>query len=87
VPLLFDNKSNSSYNNPIETYKELVMSEQNFVSYMLEFYGKGGVYPQWEFTGEEIRAGLRRYLSTNPEFCGDSIDREAVRDIILSWRQ
>ena len=63
------------------------MQEQDFVNYMLQFYGKGGVYPQWEFSVEEIKAGLRRHLTNGANFLGNSIDHEAVRDIILGWRQ
>jgi hypothetical protein len=54
---------------------------------MLQFYGKGGVYPQGEFSVEEIKAGLRRHLTNGANFLGNSIDHEAVRDIILGWRQ
>jgi hypothetical protein len=61
-------------------------SKKAFVANLMDFYGPRGVYPQWKFTVEEIEAGLRRYLSTNPDFCGDSWDRECVRDIILGWR-
>jgi hypothetical protein len=63
------------------------MNDQAFINYMLQFYGAGGIYPQWEFSTEEIQAGLRRHLANGADFCGDSIDSEAVRDIILGWRQ
>ena len=60
----------------------------NFTQYLLDFYGPQGVYPHG-FTTEQINLATQLYktrLQTNypgEEFCGDSVDRERVRDIIL----
>jgi hypothetical protein len=62
------------------------MNQVAFINYMMDFYGPRGVYPQLDFTATEVMAALRIYLRTNPEFCGDSIDRERVRDIVLEQR-
>ena len=63
----------------------------NFTKYMLEFYRSGpdAIYP-YGFTAEQINLATQLYktrLSENypgQEFCGDSVDRERVRDIILN---
>ena len=60
----------------------------NFTQYMLEFYGPNGVY-NYGFTAEQVNLATQLYktrLEENypgQEFCGDSVDRERVRDIIL----
>ena len=62
----------------------------NFTRYMLEFYGSGpdAIY-QYGFTAEQVDLATQLYkcrLEQNypgQEFCGDSVDRERVRDIIL----
>jgi hypothetical protein len=63
----------------------------NFTQYMLDFYGAGpdAIYP-FGFTAEQVNLATQLYktrLSENfpgQEFCGDSVDRERVRDIILN---
>lgn len=60
----------------------------NFTEYMLSFYGSGphAIYPLG-FTREQIKFGTQLYrsrLPQNEEFCGDSVDRERVRDIIIN---
>jgi hypothetical protein len=59
----------------------------NFTRYMLDFYGLNGIY-DYAFTATEINLATQLYKTrlTTP-FVGDSIDREAVRDLILSYRQ
>ena len=60
----------------------------NFTEYMLDFYGPKGIYP-WKFTTKEIDIATQLYKTRLPqerEFYGDSIDREAVRDIIFEAR-
>jgi hypothetical protein len=57
----------------------------NFTSYMLDFYGDNGIYPMG-FTSTQVNLATQLYkcrLPEGQEFCGDTIDREAVRDIIL----
>jgi len=60
----------------------------NFTEYMLDFYGPKGIYP-FKFTTTEINIATQLYKTRLPqgrEFYGDSIDREAVRDIIFEAR-
>ena len=55
-----------------------------FVKYVLEFYGKGGLYDFGATEQDIIKAtGIR--LAKRPElpFDGDTLDRELVRDILL----
>ena len=60
----------------------------NFTRYMLEFYGADSIY-NLGFTAEQVNLATQLYkcrLEQNypgQEFCGDSVDRERVRDIIL----
>lgn len=59
-----------------------------FIDYMLTFYGPTGVY-KYGFTREQIRLATVAYQHSlhlaypGQEFCGDSVDRERVRDIVL----
>lgn len=61
---------------------------EQFYLYCLEFYGRGGIY-DYAFTREQVEAATRLYISRLnshyhvQEFCGDTVDRENVRDIIL----
>ena len=61
----------------------------NFTQYMLDFYGPRGVYPL-NFNSTQINLATQLYkcrLPAGEEFCGDSLDRERVRDIILQARE
>ena len=57
---------------------------ETFISYLLGFYGPGGVY-DFGVTRDDIllALGIRLARNTMLPFDGDSIDREMVRDIIL----
>ena len=57
---------------------------ETFISYLLDFYGPGGVY-DFGVTRDDIllALGIRLARHENAPFDGDSIDREMVRDIIL----
>lgn len=61
----------------------------NFTQYCLEFYGPNGIY-DYGFTPEQINLATQLYKTRlehnypGQEFCGDSVDRERVRDIILN---
>jgi hypothetical protein len=63
----------------------------NFTQYLLDFYGSGtdAIYP-YGFTREQIEAATELYKTTLSKlypgqvFEGDSVDRERVRDIILT---
>ena len=54
---------------------------ETFISYLLDFYGPGGVY-DFGVTRDDILLALGIRLARNT-FDGDSMDREIVRDIIL----
>jgi len=62
---------------------------QEFAKYCAEFYSDDGIYPM-SATYEEIliATGVRlqacKYMKI--EFCGDTFDRESVRDIIIDNR-
>ena len=61
----------------------------NFTQYILDFYGPKGIY-DYGFTAEQVDLATQLYktrlehIYPGETFCGDSVDRERVRDIILS---
>jgi len=61
------------------------MNHADFVNYVLDFYGYQGVY-DYCFTQEEVEAALKIHLRSYPEFFGDSLDRERVRDVVFKQR-
>lgn len=68
---------------------DMAQTEVNrFVDYALSFYGPGRVYGMGA-TKEEITEALEVRLQRYPDtpFCGDSLDRELVRDIIMEKRE
>lgn len=66
------------------------MNELNeFVDYVMGFYGTGGIYDIGATRDEVLMAtGVRKGICkwTVVKYEGDTIDREAVRDIILDMR-
>jgi hypothetical protein len=58
----------------------MTRKQKEFIKYFESFYGPNGLYPIEGLTQEQVLLGiaLRGKL-----FEGDSIDREAIRDIIL----
>lgn len=58
------------------------MNKQEFIEYFLSFYGEGGLYPETlpGLTIEQIKLGMDM---RGDNFDGDSMDREAIRDMIL----
>lgn len=60
---------------------------QEFIDYVLSFYAKDEMY-DIKATRDEvlIATGIRLERFNDNEFCGDSFDREKVRDIILELR-
>ncbi len=63
-----------------------------FTKYMLDFYGPDSeIYPELGFTELQVEIATAVYKmrldAKGDEFCGDSVDRENVRDIILEARQ
>lgn len=63
---------------------------ENFISYVMSFYGSNGLY-SFNFKESEVIAATAMYKaslsSCDKEFVGDSIDRENVRDLVLSYRE
>jgi len=65
--------------------------QDQFVDYLLEFYGPGGIYTgsrdpfHRPMTREEARS-VTTVLSAHEDFEGDTFDREQARDLVLSWR-
>jgi hypothetical protein len=60
-----------------------MMSIKDFVKYVLDFYGIGGLY-DYKFTKEEVEKAIKIRIETNDiPFDADSVDRELVRDIVL----
>jgi hypothetical protein len=64
--------------------KELI---NDFVDYVMSFYGSDGIYPMGanrtvvrKATNDIIKIAIIK----GEEFCGDSIDRELVRDLLIS---
>lgn len=59
----------------------------DFVDYVMSFYGKGGLY-DFGATPTEVRRALnvRLAIRQDVEFDGDTLDREMVRDIMLANR-
>ena len=58
-----------------------------FTRYCLSFYGAGGIYDM-SATAEEIQEATAERLRRFPalEFCGDTVDREKVRDLMIERR-
>ena len=56
---------------------------QEFIEYVLSFYGAGGLY-DINASVDEVKKAIRiRLLNDDLPFDGDTVDRELVRDIIL----
>ena len=57
-----------------------------FITYVDDFYNaKSGIYPINGMTDKTVLNAVKKYIATNAKsFCGDSLDRERVRDIILA---
>jgi len=56
------------------------MSE--FIRYVKSFYGPGGIYDMGA-TDDHIIEATFKYIQSGADFCGDSFDREHVRDIMI----
>jgi hypothetical protein len=58
-----------------------------FYDYVLSFYGPQGIYPMGATLPliQQATNDIIQILQIkNEEFCGDSIDRELVRDLLIS---
>jgi len=71
-------------NDPELTVKEVL----DFVDYCLDFYGPGGIN-DYGFHFSEVCEGLIKRFQYSPsvDFDGDTVDRELVRDMVLSARE
>jgi hypothetical protein len=60
---------------------------EGFYDYVLSFYGPDGIYPMGA-TLELVKQSTSFYLKSlkvgAQEFCGDSIDREHIREIMIT---
>jgi hypothetical protein len=64
--------------------KELI---NDFIDYTLTFYGTDGIYPMGADRTVILNATndiIKIAEIKGEEFCGDSIDRELVRDLLIS---
>ena len=63
------------------------MNQFDFENYVLQFYGKDGIY-DYGFLRQDVRKALKIRMEKFPEidFGGDSFDRELIRDIVLKSR-
>jgi hypothetical protein len=64
----------------------------SFTQYMMDFYGpQSELYPEMNFNEIQINIATgiykMRLAARGVDFEGDSVDREAVRDIILEARE
>ncbi len=70
--------------------KVLANMDEEFVDYLMEFYGPRGMYGKKFFgngvSKDEIRKALDILKSSGHDFEGDSIDREYCRDIMFNLR-
>lgn len=58
-----------------------------FYRYVFSFYGRNGVYPMgatMKMIKEATNVHIQILDLKNEEFAGDSIDREMVRDLLMS---
>lgn len=82
----------SCWVNEVQTKLKLTGLEDQppFVRYLLDFYGEHGIYDM-SASAEEIIAATNEYkeklAEEGKDFEGDSVDREAVRDIMIAKRQ
>ena len=53
-----------------------------FIRYVKSFYGPGGIYDMGA-TDDDIIEATFKYIHSGADFCGDSFDRESVRDIMI----
>lgn len=60
---------------------------KEFVEYVMAFYGPGGVYDlELDLNPGKVAFATERYMEiAQDKFCGDSLDRERVREVLV-WR-
>ena len=68
------------YPDKTDTIDPTLMSD--FYHYVLSFYGENGIYNMGA-TLDMVMEATKAYINSSDEFCGDSFDREHVRDIMI----
>ena len=67
----------------------MITNFNEFISYVLSFYGETGIYPENKRTKEQVAYATLMYLDSLTETRtwgdGDSLDRERVRDIMNDY--
>ena len=67
----------------------MITNFNEFISYVLSFYGETGIYPENKRTKEQVSYATLMYLDSLTETRtwgdGDSLDRERVRDIMNNF--
>ena len=56
---------------------------KDFYDYVLSFYGPDGIYPIGATLDMVMEATAKYLQKDGTDFCGDSFDREHIRDIML----
>ena len=69
-----------------QAYAYSCLKENEFKEYFAKFYGNFGLYPIKNLTSKEFEAAFSEYRQTVSDFHGDTVDREAIRDIIIGKR-
>jgi len=69
---------------PVMFSKEFI---NDFIDYVMSFYAADGIYPITGINRTLIRKAtndvIRIAKLKGQEFCGDSVDRELVRDLLI----
>jgi hypothetical protein len=71
--------------NAMSAIADSYTNHDTFIEYVMSFYNdKDGIYPIAGLTTDDVKKALEERLeNSSVSFQGDSIDREAVRDIII----
>jgi len=72
------------YPDKTDTIDPILLSD--FYHYVLSFYGENGIYNMGA-TLDMVMESTKKYINSSDEFCGDSFDREHVRDILIDTYQ
>ena len=67
----------------------MITNFNEFISYVLSFYGETGIYPENKRTKEQVSYATLMYLDSLTDTRtwgeGDSLDRERVRDLMNNY--
>lgn len=85
IPILNANKTPKKPTEMTATFSKEYIND--FIDYVMSFYGADGLYPITGINRTVVRKAtndLMRIVKIKGEkFCGDSIDRELVRDLLI----